>query len=131
MADSRFSAGLDDQDELSQIPSAANPLTWLNIDPDMARANPGLLDALRPQAPSSPTPAPSTGPLKMPEDQPVDSSVAAAGALGGAGETPANTATPSTPNDYAMAGLASLTKTPTLRPKPRGRFPPVIHRLTS
>ena len=45
-----WQSGLDDSDDLSQYPNAANPLTALGIDPDEARANPRLLDSLNAQA---------------------------------------------------------------------------------
>jgi hypothetical protein len=106
MADDKFSAGLTDQDELSQFPSAVNPLTSLGIDPDMARANPDLLHALNPTGIGAPPPAvrpPVAGPVSMPSDEPEPApSPKVAGQLGGAGQAP------STATDYGMAGLASL-----------------------
>lgn len=97
MGDSRYSAGLTDDDSLSQFPSAANPLASLGIDPLDARANPELLSALNPGETASTTPT---------------ASVRAAGAIGGAGEAPPAETTPTpalaTANDYAMAGLSSL-----------------------
>lgn len=43
-----FRAGLTDDDDLGQFPSAASPLTAAGIDPDEARANPALLRAAFP-----------------------------------------------------------------------------------
>jgi hypothetical protein len=118
MADDKFSAGLTDQDEMSQFPSAVNPLTALGIDPDMARANPALLAALNPAGLGGDTPQPKAdapsipGALAMPSGEP-DASVATAAKVGGAGDAPqaAPTTTPAAPTtatDYGMAGLASL-----------------------
>ncbi len=86
MADDKFSAGLTDQDEMSNFPSAANPLTSMGIDPDMARANPQLLAMLSrgggngsgastPNIPSKPSPS---APVSMPTD---DSDATAMSAL--------------------------------------------------
>lgn len=123
---SDWSAGLKDQDELSQYPSAASPLTALGIDPDEARANPDLLASL--MSPSSggdsnrPRP-PLASAVNMPSDddnaQPPKPapSVVAAGKTGGAGDTSAPTtpATPAqTPQDellgYGKEGLGLLNK---------------------
>lgn len=105
MADDKF-----DQDDngLGMFPSAANPLTAMGIDPDMARANPDLLAALNPNAAvHGDEPAkPIAGPVSMPteEPEPASSSAKAAGALGGAQAPPP----PQSATDYGMAGLSSL-----------------------
>jgi hypothetical protein len=110
-----YQAGLDDQDELSQFPSAASPLAAMGIDPDVVRANPAMLDALRNgERPQPPAQEPAPGPMKMPtgEDAPVSfstgqpvatPSAAAAGAVGGAGD-----AEPADTEGYEKAGLSNL-----------------------
>jgi hypothetical protein len=109
-----FKAGLD-SDELDGLPSAANPLTAMGIDPDEARANPDILAQIQkgtynplegvdkraanpalsaPPVQSSPSPAPSA---------------TAAGKAGGAGATP-DSSEPNDPEGYGMAGLSQLNK---------------------
>lgn len=120
-----WKAGLDDQDELEQYPSAANPLTAAGIDPDEARANPQLLARLidpgnngnettRQPAKSPATGAPSVAPTGNTKESP---SAASAGALGGAGDTPSPTAAPAAPQTeqdkllgYGEQGLGLLNK---------------------
>lgn len=113
--DSKFSAGLTDQDELSQFPSAANPLTALGIDPDLARANPDMLTALTPGGAPMPEPAKAIpGPIASTPTgaAPAAPSASAkeAGELGGAAVAPA----PMSATDYATAGLGTLNRNATL-----------------
>lgn len=106
----KFTAGLTDQDEFGQYPSAVSPLTALGIDPDMARANPDLL-------PSSSKGGKTTPPPSSSDRIPVAPSVKAAGALGGVADT-SDTSTPATapvtpPGDtesYGIEGLGLLNK---------------------
>ncbi len=126
MGDASFKAGLTGQNELGQFPSAANPLTALGIDPDMARANPELLAALQPQAgqnaavPGQSQAVPTAGPMKMPTgveeaaavpEAPPAGKVAASGAPVSI-PTPTTGARaplpPSSATDYGMAGLGIL-----------------------
>lgn len=149
MADTSFQAGLTDQDELSQFPSAANPLTSLGIDPDMARANPDLLASLNAQVPGATVrpSAPIPGPMTMPtgDDEQAAApapSVTAAGRAGGAGDTPSSTSTgttatpapPTTPTEYGMAGLGMLDQNAQMATKAAGDIPttnPDVDRLTA
>lgn len=115
MAD-RFSAGLADQDDLSQFPSAANPLTAMGIDPDEARANPSMLAQLHeaarmgggvtpPAAASAPAPPPGR-PVPGTEDEPPAQPPVSAQPTTHT-QTPAS---PQTADDYEMAGLSSLNR---------------------
>lgn len=124
-----WSAGLTDQDELSQFPSAASPLSAVGLDPDMVRANPALLQSLSggsnpdmlaslsatpPEGDKPPAAVP--GPAAMPGSAPVPPPAAApapsaekAGAAGGAGDT-APTPDAETVRGYGMEGLGMLAK---------------------
>jgi len=82
MSDDKFRAGLDDQEELGQYPSAASPLTTLGLDPDVVRANPDLLKGLG--ANKSATPPP--GMMSAPAQSKPSASAVTAGAVGGAGD---------------------------------------------
>lgn len=138
MAD--WQAGLTDQDELKDFPSAANPLTAMGIDPDEARANPEMLRSLSGRAydvgasPAKPAPSapeksadtpgsddvfsPDYDPLGRPSPKTAASpSAAAAGSVGGAGDTPSPSAPPapaSTPQDKLLGmgeeGLVQLNR---------------------
>src|ERR1700740_2326932 len=104
MADDKLE---QDDKGLGMFPSAANPLTAMGIDPDMARANPDLLTALNPNAAvHGDEPAkPIAGPVSMPSEEPEPApSAKAAGAVGGAAQAPAP---PQSATDYGMAGLQS------------------------
>ena len=130
-----WQAGLTDQDDLSGFPSAANPLTALGIDPDLARANPELLAALRPSG--------SNGRTDLtPPPKPAPRSAVAAGVTGGAGDTSTQPATPSSatpaPTDahgYAMEGLGYLGKALKGATDTAGEFsteaPPEVSKLTA
>lgn len=120
MADDRFSAGLTDQDEMSQFPSAANPLTAMGIDPELARANPDLLAALNPNAAvhgDETAKPPMAGPVSMPT-----------------GDTPSAPAPPSSVTDYGMAGLATLNQNAKSATDAAGAIPtsnPEVDRLSA
>ena len=111
----------EDQDGLSQFPSAANPLTGV-IDPDLARANPDLLAQLNsrglpgPVADKPPTPGPMAATPTEPPDEPSKSAVTA-GALGGAATSPPSV------TDYGMQGLASLSKNADMATAAAGEVP--------
>lgn len=111
MANDTFSAGLTDQDELSQFPSAVSPLTTLGLDPDMVRANPSLLQPQNPYGSSvnDPQILPKVPPggLSMPGSYPDDAPDSASATPPPAAAAPTVSA-PSTATDYGMAGLASL-----------------------
>lgn len=137
MADDKFSAGLTGQDELGMFPSAASPLAGLGLDPEQVRANPDLLSSINPgtSAPEAAKPVPTPpGGVSMPtgEDEapPAPSASAkAAGAVGGAGQAPSQTAT-----DYGMAGLQSLNQNAKMATDATADIPttsPEIERLTA
>lgn len=146
MGDAKYTPEEDDNG-LGMFPSAANPLTALGIDPDMARANPELLTALNPNAAQNgaqaatpvakPIPGPIPGPVAMPSEEPPPSASAkAAGAMGGAAQAPVPPAaiTPSTATDYGMAGLATLNQNAKLATDATADIPtsnPEINRLTA
>lgn len=143
MADN-WSAGLTDQDEMSQFPSAVNPLASLGIDPDMVRADPGMLARLsavgRPEAPEDKTPAAIPGPVSMPgstpettpESTPESASAASAGKTGGAGD--AAQPPPTDATGYGMEGLGLLSRNAAAATKATGEIPttnPDIEKLSA
>jgi hypothetical protein len=95
MAD-KWDAGLTDQDELRQFPSAVSPLSSLGLDPDVVRANPSILESLNNPEKGDVRPsdtAQTSGPVSMPaEARSPSASTKAAAKLGGAGEEPVTTA---------------------------------------
>lgn len=99
-----FEAGLTDQDELGQFPSAVSPLHSMGIDPDMVRANPELLAQL--SRGFTPDQADATAAaMSKPKESP---STAAAGQFGGAGApTPTSD---ETPEQQAKEGLGLLNR---------------------
>ena len=111
-----WTAGLKDLDEQGLGDSAASPLTAAGLDPDVVRANLGLLTGTQSDTPSGrPAPPQRTGTMAAqpmgtePPAQPV-ASAKQAGAVGGAGAPPDPAATPDTPYAEAMGGLQNLGK---------------------
>ena len=102
-----YKSGLADQDELSQFPSAASPLSAMGLDPDEVRANPGLLEQLRSQSMGKPNIDQAVGiataPPRAPVVTPKQASAQTAGAIGGAGATP-----PPDAESYGLEGLGQL-----------------------
>jgi hypothetical protein len=104
--DSKFRAGLDGQDEMSQFPSPANPLDQYGIDPDMARANPDLLKSIGMNGPK-PDNDRVTPPTSVPIANNLPSeSAKEAGAVGGAGATPPD----DDPDTAGRKGLSLLNR---------------------
>jgi hypothetical protein len=97
MAD-KWDAGLTDQDELRQFPSAASPLSALGLDPDVVRANPSILESLNNPEKGAvrPSDTPQTsGPVSMPaETRSPSASTVEAAKLGGAGAESVTNAPP-------------------------------------
>jgi hypothetical protein len=113
MAD-KWDAGLTDQDELRQFPSAASPLSALGLDPDVVRANPSILESLNNPEKGAvrPSDPPQTsGPVSMPaETRSPSASTVEAAKLGGGAESTTTTPAPAPPagnnwNDFATRGL--------------------------
>lgn len=100
-----------EDDELSQFPSAANPLAAMGLDPDQVRSNPDLLAAYiakngggeggyQPSQAGMPRDAVDTSKLPPGEGGPQDVQQSAA----------PPPAAPTSANDYAMHGLDELKK---------------------
>lgn len=94
-----YKTGLDDQDELSQFPSASSPLTAMGIDPDEVAKNPDTLNKLSGVYPLAYNAPKQT---ESPDKQ-------QAGMAGGAGATPTTDPT-ETPESYGVEGLGMLKK---------------------
>ena len=97
-----YKSGLADQDELTGFPSAANPLTAMGIDPDEARANPGLLEQLRSQSMGKPNVDQAVSTATAPPRAPKQASAQTAGTIGGAGDTKPDA------ESYGLEGLGQL-----------------------
>jgi hypothetical protein len=99
-----WDSGLSDQDELSQFPSAANPLAQMGLDPDQVRANPDILNGPS-QGKTSDRGGTADAQARLIQGHGSASAVpsatpsaASAGATGGAGATP-------DPDDVGMKAL--------------------------
>jgi hypothetical protein len=121
MAD--WKAGLEDQDELSQYGSAANPLTAMGIDPDEAAADPAMRERFSGRNYDAGAPKPET--QKAPP-----ASAVTAGKTAGAGDTPsvpaASLIAPAEPTDeegYGRQGLGILSQSAKAASQAAGSVP--------
>jgi hypothetical protein len=135
-----YKAGLT-ADDLSQFPSAANPLTAMGLDPDEVAAHPELLGGLdlRNNTPAARVPYRDTSsPVSSLPSSPSSpsSSAAAAGAAGGAGATAPTSATssPAPEPDDSDTGMAALRKNLSTSTQTASAVPltdPNVERLTA
>lgn len=123
-----FKAGLD-SDELDGLPSAANPLTAMGIDPDEAQANPDILARIA-KGTYNPLGGPDKDDVKPPLRPATDTpssapspSATSAGKTGGAGGATPSSAAPSTPEEYEKAGMQSLYENAQSATKAAGEVP--------
>ncbi|MGB2602491.1 MAG: hypothetical protein WBC78_02770 [Candidatus Sulfotelmatobacter sp.] len=105
-----YKAGLT-EDELSQFPSAANPLTAMGLDPDEVAANPELLAGLdlRNSTPSARVPYRDTSSTSSPSSPPSRSAVSPM--ISGAPTAPQTPDADTEATDALRKNLGSLTET--------------------